>query len=446
MKNSKQKHPGFPKNVKAGGVVVKVYRVRHSLTKGGFAFSLRAGARNLGQFSTLEKAMEEARLKAAQLQAGRIEAADLSREDRDQLLEARKICGQVPLLAALQEWSRARTLTNGHILPACEAWAIQNQTAKFTRVLVSDAVDQFIKEKEKLKKQGERTYRSKLSPLGDFFKDRYLDSIGVAEFTAYLEQWDDSVTRNDFRKRAITLSHWALKHDFLPGGLALAAEKTERAAEKPTEIGIISPEVFGELLRFFREKHPEYLTAVVLAGFTGIRSDEVHGKRQDRALRQMWEDVHLNGEHPFLQVTVAKRNTPSWRTTPLDIFEASGKRGGAAAVAWLKLCPAPHEGPVCKGGAMERVRHIADRAGFKLPENSFRHSFITYAVALNGNKAQVATWAGNSEKEIDRRYRRGDITPDIARRWFSMTPEKASALPTTVPPKKVETVEAELDK
>jgi hypothetical protein len=45
---------------------------------------------------------------------------------------------------------------------------------------------------------------------------------------------------------------------------------------------------------------------------------------------------------------------------------------------------------------MERVREIAIAADFDLPENCSRHSFISYDVALNENKAATAHRADNS--------------------------------------------------
>jgi hypothetical protein len=77
---------------------------------------------------------------------------------------------------------------------------------------------------------------------------------------------------------------------------------------------------------------------------------------------------------------------------------------------------------------MERVRAIAIAAGFELPENCFRHSFISYRIAVTGDKPKVATEAGNSVAEIDRRYR-VPIPEDQGKAWFAMTPAKSAKLP-----------------
>jgi len=409
--------PEYPRIIKNGSVVVKVYRAKQKTTATGWVYVLAwvsGKRRRLQQFADEAKAMEEGRIKASQLAEGRQEVADMTRSDRDDLVAARELCGDVPFLSALEEWRKAREAAGSNLMAAAEAWGARH-TTRFTSIKVADAVDAFIAAKEKAGKQGERTYRSKLKPLADYFKDCSLDSITVNELTAYLERYDDAVTRNDFRKRTVALYRWAQRHGYLPKHAALEIEATERAAEKKTKIGILTPILFGQLLHFFHESHPAYLAPLVLAGFCGIRSDEIHGKRDDnREKRQMWEDIHL--KRKFAQVTNAKTNTASWRIVPLC----------AAAIEWLQFCP-EQKGPVCEPAAMERVRALAIEAGFELPENCFRHSFISYRIAVTGDKPKVATEAGNSVGEIDRRYR-VPIPEDQGKAWFAMTPAKAAKL------------------
>jgi integrase len=403
----------WPKKVTVGNVTIPVYRVAHATAKSGYAYVVAHrtnGYRQLQKFADADEAIQEARTKATQLAAGRVEGAEMSRSDRDELQAARKMAGKTPLLSAIAEWAEANQLTVGHVLAAAQDWKRRNN-AKVKRITVAAAVDAFIAAKDKAKKQGERTYRAKLSPLASHFPERHLDEISAAELSAYLEKYDDPVTRNDFRKRAVALFRWAYKFKYLPQGAPLEIEQTERADEGDTEIGIIDPATFKRLLDFIREKHPKHLAAVVLAGFCGIRADEIHGKRADRSTRQTWDDVHPDASPAYVTVTVAKKNTPAKRTAPLC----------PAAIAWLKLCPKPHEGPICEGAALERVRLLARDAGFKLPNNCLRHSFITYRIDVTKNKAQVALEAGNSEKEIDARYR-AHIAPGVGAAWFSILP------------------------
>lgn len=403
------KAPRFPVTIRRGSVATKVYRLRRGDGREVYTAAWHAGGvRFTRQFPSYVEAHAEASLKADQLAAGRISAAaTVTADDASTLAEAKKLCDGVPLLAALQEWSKARRLCGGPIIPAAEQWADRNRKT-LKRMKVADAVDAFIRAKERAGKQGERTYRAKLDPLKAFFPDAYIDAITSTQLAAYLEQWQDGVTRNDLRKRAVALWRWCQKSGYIARGTQLEIEHTERAHEEATEIGTITPETYRKLLEFIRSDHPEHLAALVLAGFCGIRSDEIHGKRADRSKRQLWEDIDLAQKH--LNVTVAKKNTPAWRLVTLC----------DAAIEWLMLCP-DRKGPVCQPGAMEKVRALAIAAGFALPENCFRHSAISYKIAVTGDKAATATWAGNSVAEIDRRYRR-PMPKAAGEAWFGIRP------------------------
>ena len=97
-----------------------------------------------------------------------------------------------------------------------------------------------------------------------------------------------------------------------------------------------------------------------------------------------------------------------------------------AAVAWLMLCPDRTE-DVCGNLAVDRIRDIGRTAGIELPENCFRHSFITYRCKLT-SVAQVADEAGNSPAVIRKHYR--NVLQDNrpmrkveAKAWFESAPD-----------------------
>lgn len=407
----------WPKRITAGSVTVTVYQVKARSNASGkgyvVAWNTPAG-RKTQPFADPSAAVEEARIKVAQLATGRVEGAEMTQGDRDELQAARAMTRGRPLLSVLQEWGKAFDLTGGHVIDAATSWK-QRHASAFKRILAGDAVTQFIAAKNKAGNEGERTYGSKLRLIKEYFKDRYLDEITTAEWVGYLEQWNDGVTRNDFRKRAVTLCTWAQSRGFLQRGIKTEIEQTERAKEKATEIGILSPAVYRQALKWIEANHPQHLAAVVVAGFCGVRSDEIHGKRGDRdkngadCRRQTWEDINLTERH--LTVSVAKTNTPAWRLVPVC----------DAAIRWLKVCPGEHKGPICEAGAMEKVRALLIEAKFDLPDNCFRHSFITYRVAVLQNKAQTAVEAGNSVGEIDRRYRR-PMPQAAGKDWFASAP------------------------
>ena len=67
---------------------------------------------------------------------------------------------------------------------------------------------------------------------------------------------------------------------------------------------------------------------------------------------------------------------------------------------------------------------VARKAEVTWKQNVLRHSFISYRLAQLQNINQLALEAGNSPKMIHQHYREL-ATPEQARTWFSIVPERA---------------------
>jgi integrase len=186
----------------------------------------------------------------------------------------------------------------------------------------------------------------------------------------------------------------------VPRDAITEAEQTEAARETSGKIGVIDSKIFSLLLTYFRSKHPEYLAPLVLAGFCGLRRAEIH--------EQLWSDVSL--DRRFVRVSSAKRNTPARRLVPLS----------NSAISWLELCK-PRTDRLCANLAIDRIRDIGRAANFELPENCFRHAFISHRVAQTSNVAETALEAGNSPKIIFRHYREL-FTKKEGEAWFKLGP------------------------
>jgi hypothetical protein len=113
-------------------------------------------------------------------------------------------------------------------------------------------------------------------------------------------------------------------------------------------------------------------------------------------------------------VTSAKKNTPAMRLVPLS----------NCAIQWLDLC-VNRKGLVCGNIAMDRIRDIGRTAKFSLPDNCFRHSFISHRVAQTGNVAETALEAGNSPQIIFRHYREL-VTKEEGQAWFEIASPRKS--------------------
>lgn len=422
----------FPLEVKYGAAVVKIYRQPSATAADGWVYSMawpkpEGGRPNRRAFADLAKAEDEALLKAKQLSRGIVETEHATGADMQELAALRAIArGQgVPPVAAMEEWAKARTIAGGSIVEACTSWAAGRKRVELPRILLKDAIKDFIDAKERGGGEGYRTYNSKLNSLLTHVGNVHVDTIALAQLKKWLWTFADGVTSNDHRKRARTLFRWLQQQGYFPDDKKLEIERTDRAKEKGSKIGIISPATLRSALEFLHAKHPHYLGAAVLSALMGMRSDEVHGKwakkgkpRADMP-RQTWEDINLERRH--LNVTVAKVGTPEDRLVPMPI----------AALEWLQLCPS-RSGYVCKAGAMLNIRKLCKKHGLHLPNNCFKHSYISHRIGFNKDKAACATDCGTSVKEIDRCYRR-PVDPEIGKDWFRVRPSGAPAKPKSPP-------------
>lgn len=339
-------------------------------------------------------------MKASQLAAGMVDVASLTAAERAEIAQCRSLAGIVPLLSAMKEWAHAVQLTGGQVLQAAQAWAARN-TQECRSAKVSHVLEEFLKAKTAAGKNVASDHRSTFQRIHRDLGELSIASISSTQLDVWLSQWPNPITRNTRRKRIVSLWRWAQRKAYLPRDAKTEAEMTDAAHEPAPVVGIISVETWRRLLAFFRKAHPELLAPLVLAGFCGLRRTEIHG--------QEWSDIGLDLKN--LRVTYAKRGTPARRMVPLC----------KAAVEWLSLCDA--EGPlVCATLAVDGIRRIAREAGFELPENCFRHSFISHKVAGCGDIARVSLEAGNSPKEINRHYREL-VSPSEGCAWFDSYPD-----------------------
>ena len=398
------------KVIRSGSVSVPIYKIRHSHAAGGFVFAVAwhvGGARRMRQFTDLAEATAEAKLKAEQLAAGKLDATSITADDANTLIEMRRLAGETSIAAAMQEWKKARDLVGSDLLHACEQWA-QRQGKELPKKTVGDAVTEFIAAKRRQGVDVSASYERSLPAFKTAFENSQLRNLSASVMQAWLEKtFAHPVSRNTVRSRIVTLFRWARKQSILPRDMQTEAERTELAREAPMEIGILTPETFRAVLRLIHAKAPHYIPALVIAGFCGLRRSEIHG--------QDWRDVEL--DRKFVRVTGAKKGTPARRLVPLP----------DAAVEWL-LSHRKKEGPICTNLAIDRIRDIARTAGYDLADNGFRHSFITYRVAVTGDIPATSMEAGNSVAMIHGHYREL-ATKAEAEAWFGIHPAAAGELP-----------------
>lgn len=404
----------FPMRVKRGFASVTIYRRRHPRTASGYVYTVAwtiGGKRSLLSRAKFNDAQMEAVMKAEMLSAGRLAGAAMTSDDVATLDRARKICGNVPVVAALEEWLAARKLCEGPILPAARAWA--ERSAPADGKTVPEVVKVFLKEKKSRGVNTSASYEHFLPKLAEAFTGP-ISSISAD----LLENWIERTFRtegreavhpatfNTARKRLVTLWRWARVKRFLPQDMMTEAERIQSHKEEAKRREIITVKAYARVLVFLREKHPEYLAAAVLAGFCGLRRTEIHA--------QQWADINLKAG--TLAVTAAKEGTQSERLVQIP----------PAAIEWLYLC-ADKEGLVAPPWAQDRIRALCRKhtPPIDCPENAFRHSYVSYRVASTGNVAETSLEAGNSPGVIFKNYRK-PVSKEDGAEWFNLSPVKAA--------------------
>jgi len=380
----------WPRVVKVGFASVRVYRVKSATSASGFAYTVaytEGGQRRLQKLADPDKAIAEARFRAEKLAAGFRSSSEMTAEDAEILATAKEICGKISVIEALREWQAARNR------PQVEA------------VKLSVAVANFRAAKEAAGRKVRKTYK----PL-EHLAQSELGAIAVNEVShEQLGLWmagryGHPVYWNTAHKRFRSLWRWARKQGMIDKGADLAPEMLEHRSVPTERIGIINSTQLAAILKATHEQTPQYLAAVVVAAFCGLRSDEV--------AKQLMSDVDL--KRGLLTVTGAKMNTPAYRRVTIC----------KAAVEWLKLCPPTEDGRlVLNVVAVEKTRDIARTLGIDIPDNAYRHSYISHAVELSGDVAAVAIEAGNSPKKIFSNYREL-VDAAEAKRWFALGPGK----------------------
>ena len=232
------------------------------------------------------------------------------------------------------------------------------------------------------------------------FKEKKVAEISTADLEGFLGSLNVAAeTRNTFRRDIRTLWSFADKRGW---GSAQTAKNTERAKAIAKPPGILTPEQAAALLAESRDN--DLLAFHAIGLFAGLRVAEI------KALD--WRDVDLAGG--FVNVAAAVSKTRSRRLVPiLDNLRD-----------WLQ--------PIAKtfGSVVERelrYRHEAarERAGIKdWPENSMRHSFVTYRLASTGNAAQTALESGHDQAVLFAHYRE-IVRPKDAERFFAIRPAEA---------------------
>lgn len=363
------------------------------------------GKRRFDCYPAEADALEAAQRLARKLSEREVVAASLTNEDASNYAAAVQALARhnvsLPTAAAML----AECLRLGGSLPGLLAASkdyARRHPAQLPQVRVADAVAQFLeaKRKDNLRDRSIGDLSLRLNRFGDAFQ-KAVANVSSPDLADWLDSLDlGPQSRLNYRRVLNNFFGWCEGRGLIARGENPVVTLPEVKMRRDQAITIYTPEQLHALLT---AAEGEYLTALALLAFAGMRPDEVW--------RLDWQDANL--AEGFIHVTGRGSKTRTHRHVP--VLEPLG--------AWL----APHSKPsgkVWSGTANQFTvarRGVVKASGVKWLPDALRHTWISCRLALVGNTAQVALEAGNSEQVIVRHYRHLR-TERQARAWFDIAP------------------------
>jgi len=421
MKSASAKVPEWPKIIRNGSVILKIYRVEN---KGRESFTLSyhaAGKRVLKMFASLDEAVAEGKAKATTLANGELDALHLRAEDARVYVYCAQMAKStgIPLDLLVKDAVEAVKIVDGKV-------SLLEMAKEFKRRKMHElpdkmlpvAVDEMIETRTK-DGTGDayvRVLKVYLNQLKESFNCQ-LRAVTTGQLADYLRNQDvSSRSKNNARATIGAFFKFCKERGWLPRDHE-GIELVPKFKEKPTDITIYSP---WEVTQFLNHSRPEMVPFLAIGAFAGLRSAEIE--------RLDWSEVHLADK--FIEIKAAKAKTASRRIVPITGNLAKWLKDHAKdegrvvpfdnvnkQIGWLveDTNQALKEAAEKDGKDPEKAKKV------KWKKNALRHSFISYRVAETQDVAKVALEAGNSPQIIFQHYREL-VQPKEAKAWFGIKP------------------------
>jgi integrase len=421
----------WPHVIRNGDVTVKIYK-NNGHVRGKnfrtFVVSYYAnGRRQLRRFTEFADAFSEADRIATQKAQGTLGVAALSPKDRVSLEQALVLLSKTDgagntsvarLVEIVRDYAVARVhLPPGVTLAETAQFYKHKHPANVPRKTVAEVVKEFIADRKSAGCSAIHLHDLGVR-LGQFSRAFLVPILAVNAVDVH--QWiyglknqknkhDTSArTKENMLRQIVSLFNFARRQKYLPTELAVEIAEIPAPKKQPAPIGIYSA---GEIRAILAAADSEIIPALAIAAFAGLRLAEV--------ARLDWHEVRLSER--LIVVEANKAKTAARRLVPISDNLA----------AWLIAC-AKRSGPLnpCQeqmlnvGNALgDRFERAAARAKVKWKRNGFRHSYISYRVAVLKDVPAVALECGNSPQVIFSNYR-ALATEAEGRAWFGIMPSR----------------------
>jgi integrase len=421
----------WPHVIRNGDVAVKIYKNQGHIRGENFQTFLlsyyASGRRQLRRFMDFSKACEEAARIAEQKAEGALGAAALTARDRVSLEQALTLLAKnegigsasvARLVEIVHDYATARaSLPSGVTLAETAQFYKQKHPSNMPRKTVAEVVAEFIADRRSAGCSAVHVHDLEIR-LGQFSKAFVVPIIAVG--APLVQQWiygkknqkngkaTSARTKENMLRQIASLFNFARRQKYVPTELALEISEIPTPKKQHAPIGIYTPD---EIRAMLAAANAEIVPALAIAAFAGLRLAEVS--------RLDWRDVRL--AEMLIVVEADNAKTAARRLVPISDNLAAWLSPHAKRFGPLNPCT---EQLTNVGNALgDRFERAAARAKVAWKRNGFRHSYISYRVAVLKDVPAVALECGNSPQVIFSNYR-ALATDAEAKAWFSILPPK----------------------
>ena len=241
---------------------------------------------------------------------------------------------------------------------------------------------------------------SRLNIFARKFDDQPVATITSAELDDWLRSLNVSpITRNHYRVLLVLAFNFAVRRGYATDN---PAEKTAKAKEPKTDIGILT---VTQAARLLESATPDMLPYIAIGLLAGLRRAEIE--------RLDWSEIDFDDR--LIKVTAEKSKTAQKRfvTMQPNLRE------------WL-LPVRKHKGRVTSEDFNKQFVAARVAAGIdEWPDNALRHSFASYHLAHFKNASSTALELGHHDSRITFAHYRELVRPKDAERYWNIRPAKA---------------------
>ena len=240
--------------------------------------------------------------------------------------------------------------------------------------LVGDAVQALLENKSRKSPRYQKDLRLKLASFVAEFGEHKIAEVSSRDLKVYLSKRGAPITQNNHRSALSVLFSFAKKEEWIAVNPVEYVTPKEFDQKAP---GILDLDQIKALLKACVESQPDFVTALTLALFAGLRPES-----------ELW---HIERKH----VDLAKGE--------IDVHRSKSKgstrfiRPEPVLLSWLKQY-LPETGPVSPRGDAyySRLLRVRESAGLKMwPQDVLRHSFASYHYARFGDENKTRQLMGH---------------------------------------------------